>query len=134
MSGVRGNVEADETFIGGLAKFMHRSERKRVVRGTGGMDKTPVFGLLEGGARKGESRVLARVANRIRKHELQGVIRGAVEKGAAIHTDAFYSYRGLDEYRDSRCVVGALGNPPLASRVCALPGCSGAAQRAWPFG
>lgn len=92
-----GNVEADETFIGGLAKFMHRSKRKRVVRGTGGMDKTPVFGLLERGAAKGESRVFARVANKIRKHELQAVIRGAVEPGSALHTDAFFSYRGLSK-------------------------------------
>ena len=91
-----GNVEADETFIGGLAKFMHRSKRKRVVRDTGGMDKTPVFGLLQRG-KDGQSRVMARVANRIRKHELQAVIRGAVEKGAALHTDAFFSYRGLDK-------------------------------------
>jgi len=55
---MRGEVEADETFIGGAAKFMHKSKRRRVIRGTGGMDKTPVFGLLNRSEKKGESKVL----------------------------------------------------------------------------
>src|SRR5213592_1704309 len=38
---INGVVEVDETFIGGKAKFMHWSKRKRVIRGSGGMDKTP---------------------------------------------------------------------------------------------
>src|SRR2546426_11221011 len=38
---MRGSVEADETFIGGAAKFMHASKRKRGIRGTGGLGKTP---------------------------------------------------------------------------------------------
>src|SRR6266571_3485527 len=36
---MRGSVEADETFIGGKAKFMHWSKRNRVIRGTGGMGR-----------------------------------------------------------------------------------------------
>src|SRR5213594_2660949 len=44
---LRGAVEADESFIGGAAKFMHKSKRARFIRGTGGMNKTPVLGMLE---------------------------------------------------------------------------------------
>ena len=42
-----GEVEVDETYIGGKAKNMHRARRKRIIKGTGGHDKTAVMGLLE---------------------------------------------------------------------------------------
>src|SRR4051812_49031211 len=31
-----GDVEVDETFIGGQARFMHKSKKARVIKGTGG--------------------------------------------------------------------------------------------------
>jgi hypothetical protein len=46
-----GEVEVDETFIGGKARNMHLSERKRRITGTGRADKTIVFGMLERGGR-----------------------------------------------------------------------------------
>ncbi len=47
-----GDVEVDETFIGGLARNMHASKRKHL--GTGGAGKVAVMGLLE---RHGEVRI-----------------------------------------------------------------------------
>src|SRR4051794_33953284 len=48
MGGNGGIVEADETFVGGLAKNMHKSRRAKIT-GTGGIGsgKTAVMGLLE---------------------------------------------------------------------------------------
>jgi len=46
-----GEVEVDETFIGGKARNMHVSERKRRITGTGTKDKTAVMGILERGGR-----------------------------------------------------------------------------------
>ena len=43
------DVEIDETFIGGKARNMHKHERARKITGTGGKDKTAVFGMLERG-------------------------------------------------------------------------------------
>src|SRR6266705_2313211 len=93
---MRGSVEADESFLGGAAKFMHFAKKKRVVRGTGGMDKVAVFGLLERGKDKKESRVAASVVSRIRKKDLQKQIREKVKAGSALFTDAFWSYKGLE--------------------------------------
>ena len=43
-----GEVEVDETYIGGLAGNMHESKRETTFHGrTGGAGKTGVFGLLE---------------------------------------------------------------------------------------
>src|SRR5713226_8871665 len=42
-----GQVEVDETFIGGKARNMHKAERKRKITGTGGSGKAVVMGLLE---------------------------------------------------------------------------------------
>lgn len=46
-----GEVEVDETFIGGKARSMHISQRKRRITGTGGKDKTAVMGILKRGGK-----------------------------------------------------------------------------------
>src|SRR6266704_1665781 len=90
---MRGEVEADETFIGGKARNMHMAQRKRRITGTGVKDKTAVMGFLERG---GKVRTIV-VPNR-RKHALQGEVKKHVEAGAALYTDALLSYSGLDAH------------------------------------
>lgn len=85
-----GEVEADETFIGGKARNMHLAKRQRRITGTGGKDKTAVMGLLERG---GKVRT-AVVPNR-KKQALQAEVKKHVEAGAALYTDALLSYDGL---------------------------------------
>ena len=85
-----GEVEADETFIGGKASNMHLSERQRRITGTGPKDKTAVMGILERG---GKVRVSV-IPNR-RKKALQAEVRKHVEAGTALYTDALMSYDGL---------------------------------------
>lgn len=48
-----GEVEVDETYIGGLARNMHKSKRAEKITGTGTSGKVAVMGLLE---RHGEVR------------------------------------------------------------------------------
>ena len=94
---MKGHVEADETFIGGKARFMHKGERK--AKGTGPVAMTPVMGLLERTTATRASKVILKVVETTRKTELQGEVRKYVLKGAEIHTDALKSYEGLnDEY------------------------------------
>ena len=94
---IGGHVEADETFIGGKARNMHKGKRK--ARGTGPIAMTPVMGLLERTTGKGSSRVILKVVETTKKPELQGHVREYVLKGSEVHTDALKSYDGLnDEY------------------------------------
>jgi transposase-like protein len=85
-----GEVEADETFIGGKARNMHIAKRQRRITGTGGKDKTAVMGILERG---GHIRTIV-VPNR-KRAALQTEVRKHVEAGAALYTDALPSYSGL---------------------------------------
>jgi len=85
-----GEVEVDETFIGGKARNMHLSERKRRITGTGTKDKTAVMGILERGGQ-----VRAKVVVTRKKRELQAEIYKHVEAGAALYSDDLKSYDGL---------------------------------------
>ena len=85
-----GEVEVDETFIGGKARNMHLSKRKRRITGTGTKDKTAVMGILERGGK-----IRATVVPNRRKSALQAEVRKHVEAGAALYSDALLSYQGL---------------------------------------
>jgi hypothetical protein len=85
-----GEVEVDETFIGGKARNMRLSERKRRITGTGTKDKTAVMGILERGGK-----IRAKVVSTRKKQELQAEVYRHVEAGAALYSDALKSYEGL---------------------------------------
>jgi transposase-like protein len=89
---LRGNVEVDETFIGGKARNMHVDKRERRITGTGGKDKTVVFGALERGGK-----VRASVVADRKKKELQAQVKAHVEAGSALYSDALLSYDGLSQ-------------------------------------
>lgn len=84
-----GEVEADETFIGGKARFMHIAQRKRRITGTGGKDKTAVMGILERGGK-----IRTKVISDRKKKTLQAEVEKHVEAGSALYTDALLSYEG----------------------------------------
>ncbi len=88
-----GEIEADETFIGGKARNMHAGKRARRITGTGGKDKTAVMGILERGGK-----VRTTVIPNRKKKALQAEVRKHVEAGAALYTDALQSYSGLNEF------------------------------------
>jgi transposase-like protein len=87
-----GEVECDETFIGGKAKNMHKYKREAVIKGRGSVGKTAVFGALE---RKG--RVLAKVIHNTDRETLHTEVKKNVKKGANLFTDEWRSYCGLDQ-------------------------------------
>lgn len=87
-----GEVEVDETFIGGAARNMHKSDRERKgIKGSGMSGKTPVLGMIERGGR-----VKAEVVPDVRRKTLRPRVIDNVEVGSALYTDALKSYTGLD--------------------------------------
>jgi transposase-like protein len=91
---IDGTIEADETFVGGKAKNMHKAKRKEKIKGRGAVGKTIVQGVLQRGGP-----VICGVVETSKRRDLQPNIRSVAEPGATIYTDALRSYEGLeDEY------------------------------------
>jgi transposase-like protein len=100
MGGEGKEIEADETFIGGAARFMHAERHKRMMAGNIMKGKTAVMGILERG---GEVR--ADVLESRRKHHVQGAVLRHVKAQSAIYTDALHSYDGLRDQDFAHQVV-----------------------------
>ena len=83
-----GDVEVDETFIGGLARNMHESKRKHL--GTGGAGKVAVMGLLE---RHGEVRTM--VVSNTKRKTLEAQVNNHIEPGSIVYSDGLASYDNL---------------------------------------
>jgi transposase-like protein len=91
-----GEVEVDETYIGGLARNMHEWKRKAKFHGrTGGAGKTAVFGLLQRNKEKGKSKVITRVIPEAWRDEVREIIRETVEPGTQIYSDEHGTYNVL---------------------------------------
>lgn len=85
-----GEVEVDETYIGGKARNMHLSKRKHLgARDTG---KIAVMGLLE---RRGEVRTM--VVEGTKRRMLHGEVTKHVASGSTVYSDALRSYNQLSE-------------------------------------
>ena len=69
MGGSGKAIEADESFIGGAARFMHQERRNMMITARGVKDKAAAFGILERG---GEVRVS--LFGIVKKKALQGHI------------------------------------------------------------
>jgi ISXO2-like transposase domain/Transposase zinc-ribbon domain len=88
-------VEVDETFIGGKARFMHKSKRERLSQDggmQGGHGKAVVMGLLERGGK-----VKTTVIPHRRQNIPEKIVRQLVEPGTEVHTDEFTGYYNLKD-------------------------------------
>ena len=93
---LKGTIELDETYIGGLHRNMHKKKRDELNKlGTGSISKTPVFAMLQ----RGNGKVIAYVLNidQINGKSLQPIIVDNVEKLSQIMTDNHGAYVNLKE-------------------------------------
>jgi len=89
-----GEVEVDETYIGGKARNMHKDRKRRVQqhgRNTGG--KAVVLGILQRGGK-----VVASVVPDRTKASIQPIVSGAVDPGTQIYSDEHGDSWRMDEY------------------------------------
>jgi transposase-like protein len=94
VGGNGGEVEVDETFVGGKARNMHRDRRIRWAQlgHTGGnTGKTAVMGILDREARI----VRAQVVPNVKRETLQNEILKHVHYGTKVYTDDAVSYDKL---------------------------------------
>ena len=95
-----GDVEADESYIGGRARNMHASKKKRFAkqRGRSAGGKVVVMALLERHGRYNDhSKVRTHVVPNARRHHLMPHIEANVMPATNMHTDSLRSYCGLDQ-------------------------------------
>src|SRR5271165_1978712 len=104
-SKLNGEVEVDETFIGGKARFMHKDVRARKISGRGKhmTDKVAVMGMLERGGR-----VRTQVIADRSSATLQGLVKQHVTAGADVFTDELHGYWGLNEQYKHQIIDHAL--------------------------
>lgn len=86
---LRGIIEVDECFVGGIEANKHERKKQRLGRGTVG--KTAVLGLRERGGR-----TVAKVIADRTIQTIQGEIFDKVEVGSTVYSDDHISYSDLD--------------------------------------
>ena len=82
-----GDVELDETFVGGKNKNRHRNKKVKNSQGRSFKDKTPVLGMLQ---RNGK--VVCRVVKSTSKKHLTAPILQTVKRSATLYTDECCGY------------------------------------------
>jgi transposase-like protein len=90
-----GEVEGDETFIGGKARNMHAHKRERLIRGRGAVGKAIVQGLLERSHRDGPSQFRGFVVGSTEEYALLPNVWANVENASHVYTDAAPAYGAL---------------------------------------
>ncbi|MBZ5666817.1 MAG: IS1595 family transposase [Acidobacteriia bacterium] len=104
-SKLRGEVEADETFIGGKARNMHKNVKARRITGQGRNtdDKIMVMGMLERGGK-----IRTQIISDRKQETMHSMVKSNVEAGASLYTDEFGAYKGLHSEYEHQIVDHAL--------------------------
>lgn len=85
-----GQVEVDETYIGGQWKNKRKSKKQKPSKRGRGTSKTPVFGILCRGGK-----VWAKVVPDVEAKTLIPLISRRVKRGSTVFSDTWKSYTGI---------------------------------------
>ena len=90
-----GEVEADESFVGGRRANMHASKKKGQPKG-GAFNKTAVLGFRERGTGRIRAEVVPMVD--VTSVGLRPRVKDVVREGSTLYTDESRVYYGMDEH------------------------------------
>lgn len=82
-----GEIEMDETFVGGKNKNRHRNKKVPKCQGRSFKDKTPVFGMVERGGR-----LITQVLRDTSQSSITPIVLKWVDRTAIIYTDEWVAY------------------------------------------
>ncbi|NDW17568.1 IS1595 family transposase [Dysgonomonas sp. 216] len=88
---LQGEVEIDETFVGGKNKNRHWDKKVKNSQGRAFKDKTPVFGMLQRGGK-----VIAKVVSDTKAQTLRPIIDKHIVEESTVYTDEWF-YGNLHE-------------------------------------
>ncbi len=89
---LEGEIEVDETYIGGKNKNRHSKDKVKDAQGRSLKYKTPVFGTLQR-----EGFVVAYVVTDAKGKTLLPLIYETVQPNSIIYSDEWYAYNGIDK-------------------------------------
>lgn len=94
-----GDVEVDETYIGGKVRNMHKDRKMRVQRDHGHKGaKSVVLGIIERASEGKPKRIRTSVIADRKKPSIAPEVAAHVEKGSTIHSDDFGATWIMDGY------------------------------------
>jgi transposase-like protein len=103
-----GDVEIDETYIGGRARNMNRQARENALKGKSRRNawagKVAVMGLLQRHGEKGKSFVRTFPVDGIRRRAMQDRVSNNVKDGSVVYTDQLKSYSRLGLYYEHKMI------------------------------